>query len=144
MRIREATLMALFAAACDRGNAETEARLAKLEAEQERLVALAGAVEQMDARVTRLEEAPASPSAPTGGEPIGVAECDEYVASAKRCITSKMPDDMKGEATATVDAYAVQWRQAAQDPAQRSTLVETCKKALALSKTAYASLGCEL
>jgi hypothetical protein len=79
-------------------------------------------------------DAPANNS--TGGDKIGVAECDEYLDKLDTCL-GKLPEPGRGIAKSSLDANRKAWHDAAATPQGKAGLAAACKQALETAKKAY-------
>ena len=76
------------------------------------------------------------------GEKIGVAECDEYIQKVEACLTSKVPENMRGTYKSSLDTMRTTWKKAAETPQGKAALAQGCKTALEQAKTSMGSFGC--
>jgi hypothetical protein len=74
-------------------------------------------------------------------EPVGVPECDDYLAKYDRCISEKL-SDASAQPKRSADMMRASWRQAAADPEARTGLAETCRVALKEAKISMKAYSC--
>src|SRR5919199_2009002 len=55
-------------------------------------------------------------TAGTGGDKIGVPECDDYIAKYEACVNSKVPEAMRASVKATLETSRKMWKDAATTP----------------------------
>ena len=77
----------------------------------------------------------------TGGEKVGVPECDEYIAKVEACL-AKVPAAGQPAVKTSLDAMRKSWRDAAATPQGKAGLAAGCKQALETAKTTYSAYGC--
>src|SRR5947209_1418109 len=77
----------------------------------------------------------------TGGEKVGVPECDEYIAKVEACL-AKVPAAGQPAVKSSLDAMRKSWRDAAATPQGKAGLAAGCKQALETAKTTYSAYGC--
>lgn len=68
----------------------------------------------------------ATPALAQTPAPIGVPECDEFLAAYDRCLNNNVPAANRAEVGAAVQQMRDSWRQAAQNPQSRATLGPQC------------------
>ena len=66
-------------------------------------------------------------AAATGGDSIGVKECDDYMKTWNDCYKDPAA---KAAAKPGLDAMTKAWKEQAKDPASKSALAQACKMAL--------------
>ena len=76
------------------------------------------------------------------GEKIGVAECDEYITKVEACLTSKVPENMRGTYKSSLDTMRTTWKKAAETSQGKAALAQGCKTALEQAKASMGSYGC--
>jgi hypothetical protein len=76
------------------------------------------------------------------GDKVGVAECDEYIQKVEACLTSKVPENMRGTYKSSLDTMRTTWKKAAETPQGKAALAQGCKTALEQAKTTMGSYGC--
>lgn len=82
-------------------------------------------------------------TASTGGDEIGVPECDEYIKKYEACIMSKVPEAQRALYKPTLDQMRSSWKQAASNPQTKAALASGCKTATETAKQSLASFSCE-
>jgi ABC-type enterochelin transport system substrate-binding protein len=85
---------------------------------------------------------PASTTASTAGDKIGVPECDEYLTAYDACVNSKVPEAVRAQYKTSFDQVRASWRKLAENPATKGTLAAACKTATEQARTAMKSYGC--
>lgn len=86
----------------------------------------------------KTEAAPA-----TGGDKVGVQECDEYIEKYQKCLAGKVPEIAQAALKQGFEQTVTAWRQAAATPEGKTGLTMGCKAALDASKQAMAAYGCD-
>lgn len=99
------------------------------------------------ASTTAATPAAATPAAGTAatapaGEKIGVPECDDFIAKYEACVSSKVPEVARASFETAVKQWRQSWKQLAENPQTKGTLVEACKQAKAQQETALKPYGC--
>jgi hypothetical protein len=85
-----------------------------------------------------------APPLPAEFEQVGVAPCDEYVASYVGCITDKVPEAEREAQRRVVFDNITSWKQtAAGGGAAQKSLLTACKIATEQAKRATQDWGCE-
>src|SRR5438067_3459522 len=67
-------------------------------------------------------------TAPSSGEKIGIAECDEYIAKYEAC-SSKVPEAGRAAYKSALDQTRASWKKLADNPTTRASLTAACKQA---------------
>lgn len=87
--------------------------------------------------------APAATTAPAANvEKIGVAECDDFIAKYDACVSSKVPEVARAQYKASIAQWRSSWKQLAENPATKATLVQACKQSAEQAKVSLASYNC--
>jgi len=86
--------------------------------------------------------APASETASTSGDNIGVPECDDFIAKYDACVSNKVPEMMRAQYKDAIARWRSEWRRMANDPATRGQLAAACKQAAEQQNAALKSFGC--
>lgn len=87
-------------------------------------------------------------SAPTLGAlaqqqtPIGVPECDTFIARHDQCLSSNVPAANRAQLRASVDQMRDAWRQAAQNPQARAALGPQCMQMSQSMSQSMSAYGC--
>ncbi len=84
----------------------------------------------------------AVPAGASGGDSIGIPECDNYMKRYRECIESKVPEAARATVRQSLDQATSAWKQAAATPAARSGLAQACQQATDAAKTAMQAYGC--
>lgn len=74
-------------------------------------------------------EAQADPEDAIVEGPIGVRDCDAYVAYFRRCIDEKLPEELRAQSLKALDVSIKHWSKAAATEYGREKLVDACLKA---------------
>ena len=85
---------------------------------------------------------PASDTASTTGDKIGVPECDDFIAKYDACVSNKVPEMVRAQYKDAIARWRSEWRRMANDPATRGQLAAACKQAAEQQNTALKSFGC--
>ncbi|MXO99769.1 hypothetical protein GRI97_12295 [Altererythrobacter xixiisoli] len=80
-----------------------------------------------------------APAAALAGT-TGVAECDDYLAKVKACISDKVPEAQRAQFEQAMEQSTSAWA-SVPDKAQ---LAQMCKQATEQAKTAYGAMGCDI
>ncbi|MBF0493331.1 MAG: hypothetical protein HQM15_11215 [Deltaproteobacteria bacterium] len=88
-----------------------------------------------------LQEAKLGQYPPTG--PLGVAECDDYIARYQKCVTEKVPEKAKKAYREGLEVTLNYWKTQTDTPEGKMGLVTACKVAYMGSRTTMAAFGCE-
>ena len=75
-------------------------------------------------------------------EPIGVPECDSFLAKYDTCISAKVPEVARTQYQASMEQWRQTWKKVAEDPKTRGTLASACRQAAELSEASLKSYGC--
>jgi|SRR5215471_9734777 len=78
----------------------------------------------------------------SGGEKIGVAECDEYLDKYEACITNHVPEAARATFNSTMKTTREQWRKLAANPTTKGGLAAACKQALESARTSMKMYNC--
>ena len=76
------------------------------------------------------------------GDKIGVPECDDFIAKYDACVSSKVPEAVRGTFKTAVDQWRASWKKAAENPATKEGLAKACKDAAAQQEAALKQYGC--
>jgi hypothetical protein len=86
---------------------------------------------------------PSNASVTPGGEAeVGVKECDDYLAKYTRCVSSKVPEQVRAAMVAAIDQSKAQWKTAASTPEGRAGLAQACTRAQEASRASMQAYGC--
>lgn len=88
------------------------------------------------------ENKPADNTASTGGDKIGVPECDEYIEKYEACLNSKVPEAQRAAMKSAFEMARKGYKDAASTPQGKSTLAAACKQAMDAAKQATTAYGC--
>ena len=75
------------------------------------------------------------------GDKIGVPECDDFIAKYEAC-TGKVPEIARAQYKAAVAQWKSSWKQLAENPQTKGTLVAACKQAAEQQAAAWKMYGC--
>jgi hypothetical protein len=84
---------------------------------------------------------PASGTASTTGDKIGVPECDDFIAKYESC-TSKVPEMVRAQYENAGKQMRDQWKKLAENPQTKGTLAAACKQAVEQQAAAWKMYGC--
>lgn len=79
---------------------------------------------------------------PAGGDKVGVAECDDYLAKYEACL-SKVPEAARAQYQQAFAQVRKSWRDLAATPQGKSSLAQACKMASDQAKSSMKPYGCE-
>src|SRR5438094_2825790 len=65
----------------------------------------------------------------SGGEKIGVPECDDFIAKYDACVSSKVPEAARAQFRNALGQWRESWRKLAANPQGRARLVSVCRQA---------------
>ena len=85
---------------------------------------------------------PASGTASTTGDNIGVPECDDFIAKYDACVSNKVPEMVRAQYKDAIARWRSDWRRMANDPNTRGQLAAACKQAAEQQSAALKSFGC--
>ena len=85
---------------------------------------------------------PASATSSSTAEKVGVAECDDFIAKYDACVSSHVPEAVRGQYRASIETWRSQWAKLAANPQTKPSLVQACKTVLEQQKTAMKSFNC--
>ena len=85
---------------------------------------------------------PASETASTSGDKIGVPECDDFITKYDACVSNKVPEMVRAQYKDAIARWRSEWRRMANDPATRGQLAAACKQAAEQQSAALKSFGC--
>jgi hypothetical protein len=105
----------------------------------ERMVVLVGLLAALMACKKFAKRGEASSS---GGDQVGVAECDEFLGKYQKCLQG-VPAVARPAMEQTIKQMRENWKQAAQDPAAKAGLAMACKQAMEGTKTGMAAYHCQ-
>src|SRR5215472_967814 len=99
----------------------------------------------MTSNTNRTASTPASTTPATtaaGGQKIGVADCDDFIAKYEACVNSKVPEAARTQFQSAVKQWRDSWKKLADNPATKGTLAAACKQAAAQQEAALKQYGC--
>ena len=96
-----------------------------------------------DDKGEKAEGSESSGESASGGDSVGVPECDEYITKYQKCIEDKVPDAAKEQMKKSFETMRTSWKQAASTEAGKAGLAQGCKTAMESAKTAMKAYGCE-
>ena len=85
---------------------------------------------------------PASSTASTSGDNIGVPECDDFITKYDACVSNKVPEMVRAQYKDAIARWRTEWKRLANDPATRGQLASACKQAAEQQSAALKSFGC--
>ena len=75
---------------------------------------------------------------------IGIIQCDDYLARVNTCIREHVPADRRATLAAEAHQIFSTWKEAAAEPAQRTTLPLACTVTHDVAREEFARYGCAL
>jgi len=105
----------------------------------ERMVVLVGL---LAALLACKKSAKKSEATSSGGDQIGVAECDDFLTKYEKCAQGA-PAAARPALEQTIKQMRENWKTAAQNPAAKAALAVGCKQALENTKTAMTAYNCQ-
>lgn len=81
-------------------------------------------------------------STTTSGDKIGIPECDDFIAKYEACVSSKVPEMVRGQFKNALADWRKNWKKLAEDPANKEQLTKACKQAAEQQAAALKSYGC--
>lgn len=85
---------------------------------------------------------PATTTAATAGEKIGVPECDEFIAAYDACVSSKVPESARAQYKTAIEQWRSSWSKLAANPNTKATLAAACKQSAESARASMKSYGC--
>jgi len=85
---------------------------------------------------------PATSTASSSAEKVGVPECDDYIAKYDACVSGKVPEMARAQYKAALDTMRSSWRQAASTPQGKAGLAAACKQATEQARTTMKAYNC--
>jgi hypothetical protein len=85
---------------------------------------------------------PATTTAATSGDKIGVPECDDFIAKYDECVSNKVPEMARAQYKSAIEQWRASWKKLAENPQTKGTLASACKQAAAQQNAALKSFGC--
>ena len=85
---------------------------------------------------------PASGTASSTGDNIGVPECDDFITKYDACVSNKVPEMVRAQYKDAIARWRTEWRRMAADPNTRGQLASACKQAAEQQSSALKSFGC--
>ena len=78
----------------------------------------------------------------SGGEQVGIAECDNFINAYETCVSSKVPAAAQANLRASVTTWRTEWKKLADNPQTRGTLAAACKTQREATMTAMKAYNC--
>ena len=101
------------------------------------------------APTNRNADAPSSPTLTTnrndnssGGDQIGIAECDNFINAYETCVSSKVPEAARANLRAAVTTWRTDWKKLADDPQTRGTLTAACQRQRETTMASMKAFNC--
>ncbi len=97
-----------------------------------------------DATAPATSQPATSPATTTASstDSIGVTECDTFLASYEACVKDKVPEAARAQFNTGLAQWRKSWKDLAQNPQTRATLVSVCKTQLDAAKQSMKPYGC--
>jgi hypothetical protein len=142
VRLIALAVVCLAAAACNKQDAAPAAETAAPAAE-----ATAPVQAPVEAAPATTEATPspetATPVAGAVGEPIGVAECDDFLGKYEACVNQHITDAAsRGAFEASMTQWRDTWRGLAKEESTRASLAQVCVQAKEQTKASMSAYGC--
>ncbi len=83
-----------------------------------------------------------SSSSSSGGDTIGVAECDDFLAKYEKCV-EKMPAVARPGAQQSIKTMRETWRKIAETPSAKASMGTMCKQAAEGVKASMGPYNCQ-
>jgi hypothetical protein len=81
-------------------------------------------------------------TAPSSGEKIGIAECDDFITKYDACVAGKVPEAQRAQYQNAIKQWRDTWRELAKNPMTKGTLASACKQAAEQAKTSMKEYNC--
>ena len=81
-------------------------------------------------------------TASSGGEKIGVAECDDFLEKYEACVSGKVPAEARAQFESSIKQWRSSWRQLASNPQTKPTLVQACKSSAEQARASMSAYNC--
>jgi hypothetical protein len=78
----------------------------------------------------------------SGGDKVGVAECDEFLTKYEKCLQG-VPAAARPAMEQTIKQMRENWKTAAQNPAAKAGIGIACKQAMEGTKTGMTAYNCQ-
>lgn len=78
----------------------------------------------------------------TTAEPIGVAECDDFLNKYEACVAANVPADVQASFQQGMTQWRDSWLQLAQNESTKPSLAQACTQAREQAKTSMAQYNC--
>ncbi len=85
---------------------------------------------------------PATTTASSTGDKIGVPECDDFIAKYESCVSTKVPEVARAQYKSAVEQWRASWKKLADNPQTKGSLAAACKQAAEQQNAALKSFGC--
>lgn len=84
-----------------------------------------------------------TPAAPApGGDKIGIAECDDFLAAYDACVSNKVPEVARAQYKTTIEQWRSSWKKLAGNPETRASLAAACKQSAEQARVQMKSFDC--
>lgn len=80
--------------------------------------------------------------APKSAGTTGIAVCDQFLDAYESCVTTKMPESVRGQMQTGLDQWRQSWRDLAANAATKESLPQICQQARESSSAAMQAYGC--
>jgi hypothetical protein len=101
-----------------------------------------GNVTASNSNKAAMTKSPATSTASSSAEKVGVPECDDYIAKYDACVSGKVPEMARAQYKAALDTLRSSWRQAASTPQGKAGLAAACKQATEQARAAMKAYNC--
>ena len=78
----------------------------------------------------------------SSNEPIGVTECDTFLAAYEKCVHDKVPEAARAQFNSGMAQWRKSWHDLAKNPQTKGTLASICKTQLDQAKQSMKAYNC--
>jgi hypothetical protein len=78
----------------------------------------------------------------TGGDKVGIAECDNFITAYEACVSGKVPEAARANLRASVATWRTEWKKLADNPQTRGSLAAACQRQREATITAMKTYNC--
>lgn len=75
-------------------------------------------------------------------EPIGIAECDDYIRNYESCLIEKVPEEKRNEYRRALSEQRSKWHDAVTSGQDQNAIAEQCKSAASDATAKMSAYGC--
>jgi succinate dehydrogenase/fumarate reductase-like Fe-S protein len=81
-------------------------------------------------------------NAVSGGDHVGIAECENFINAYEACVSGKVPEQARASLKASVATWRTEWKKLADNPQTRGTLAAACTRQREQTMTAMKAYNC--